>query len=321
MKLLVCFVSVGYFAALLLLLKRVCQNWRLKVKKGYIKPMSKLVPSLMQHTIIILAALLASRCCAYEITQEDGCFEVKYYSNTAGGWMTDNVAALTDHDYSTVFTKSDVELIELWASCGEILFNAVHLAMDTASTTPTCTISVYVSTGNSVEYCKTNVPYNDPSLWLFDCGLTGNELNIVTDSCANIAIKEIAIWTEPIASIECPGYPIEGTALTLDTQVEPSLWVPSVYDETSPFIAPTYTSCGESYTDLDYEFYDTSDTSGTQLSWLSLDGGTGLVTATATQTVFENYAGPTFTVQIRAIDQNEPTNTNTEATFDIYLDR
>ena len=80
MTLLACFVSVGYFAVLILLLKRVCQTSSQKAKKGNIKPMGKLVPSLMHRAIIILAALLASRCCAEEITQ-DSCVIIAYFLN------------------------------------------------------------------------------------------------------------------------------------------------------------------------------------------------------------------------------------------------
>ena len=89
-----------------------------KVKKGFIKPMGNMVPSLMQYTIILLAALLANRCYADEILQRDSCVVVRYMQNGVIEWIySDDLAALTDRDYSTVFTKSDLDVIEVSDSC------------------------------------------------------------------------------------------------------------------------------------------------------------------------------------------------------------
>ena len=61
---------LGILASLVPMLRQACQMRRPKAKKGLeTKSMSKVMPSPRMHQILIMAALLASRCLADETTQ------------------------------------------------------------------------------------------------------------------------------------------------------------------------------------------------------------------------------------------------------------
>ena len=120
-----------------------------------------------------------------------------------------------------------------------------------------CTIRVSVYTGSAWTPCKEEL-YDDSSFWFFECGLTGSNFNIWPVGCGVLAIKELSLWTEPLAAVDIPEDPTACTdaALTLTTWATPSTWSPSYYDDTKYIDQPEYTVCGDPYTDLSYEFYE-----------------------------------------------------------------
>ena len=104
--------------------------------------------------------------------------------------------------------------------------------MDTENMSP-CSISIRVWTGSGWEYCLSSTSYDDSLLWLFECGLYGHYFNIMTNGCSVTAIKEFALWTDPIASVPTPvdpTAPCTDTSLNLDSW-SPFSWPPSEYDE------------------------------------------------------------------------------------------
>ena len=93
--------------------------------------------------------------------------------------------------------------------------------------------------------------------------------------------------------IICPGPP-----LLVEEWESLSIWEPAAYDDKLTWNLPTYQSCFESYTDLDYEFHDESG----RLDWITLDSGINEFNATLSKDTFLAYAGSTIEVSIIAID-------------------
>ena len=67
----------------------------------------------------------------------------------------------------------------------------------------------------------------------------------------------------------------------------PSIWEPSAYDESQTWDLPAYQSCYDSYTDLDYEFYDESG----RLDWITAEIKHGQFTTTLSSAIFQTYVG------------------------------
>ena len=106
--------------------------------------------------------------------------------------------------------------------------------------------------------------------------------------------------------------------LLIEAWTPPSVWTPPRYDEDEIFSLPTYQSCLQSYTDLSFEFLDSSNQ---LLSWIEANTGTNQISVTLSKSVFLAYLDTTITVTIRAIDMNDPTRINDEARFSIDFDR
>ena len=86
---------------------------------------------------------------------------------------------------------------------------------------------------------------------------------------------------------------------TDDTQLfeswtTPVVWYPSAYDETYTWTGPTYFNC-QAIT-LNYEIYNLNDVASGQLSWMTIDSSTFLITATLTRQAFIDFHGTTLEV-------------------------
>ena len=105
-------------------------------------------------------------------------------------------------------------------------------------------------------------------------------------------------------------YPSEITAKTINVMISvqctdpllveswstPTVWQPSAYDDTLIFDGPTYTTCFEPETALDFDFNDLSGIQPGQLSWLSINSGNFEITAALTRQDFIDFHGNTVAV-------------------------
>ena len=128
------------------------------------------------------------------------------------------------------------------------------------------------------------------------------------DYPADITPKIISL---PV-SVRCTGPQL------IETWTAPAVWEPTEYDQTWTSSLPIYSSCFMSYTNLGFEFYDST---GLLLTWITVDTDPTQFLVTLSKAVYLTYLEQTIIVTVKAIDQSDLTRFNDVATFSIYFNR
>ena len=113
-------------------------------------------------------------------------------------------------------------------------------------------------------------------------------------------------------SVRCTGPQL------IETWIVPSTWNPNEYDESWTSSLPTYSSCFMPYTNLSFEF---NDSTGLLLPWITVDTDPTQFLVTLSKAVYLTYLEQTISATIKATDQSDPARFNDVATFSIYFDR
>ena len=98
-------------------------------------------------------------------------------------------------------------------------------------------------------------------------------------------------------SVRCTGPQL------IETWITPSTWNPIEYDESWTSSLPTYSSCFMPYTNLSFEF---NDSTGLLLPWITVDTDPTQFLVTLSKAVYLTYLEQTIIVTIEATDQSDP---------------